>query len=352
VSEKTEKPTPKKLRDARKKGQVSSSKDVIFSLLTLVTFAFIGFTWDYYYAKLSHLILLPTSFIGSNLDFPDQFKEVLSGIFTLILEMTVPVLAVVIITAIIANVGQFGLLVAFDSLKPELKKLNPVEGAKKIFSVKNLFELLKSSLKIVFLVVVLTQVVLDHIQDMIRIPYCGLPCIKALLGSMMMRLAISTAVAFIFIAGVDYVFQKFQHIKKLKMSKHEVKQEYKEMEGDPFIKSKRRQLHQELQNQNMINSVKRSTVVVTNPTHIAIALEYREGETPLPVVRAKGENLIAHRIVEVAREEGIPVMENVPLARALHEEGGVDDYIPSDLIEAVAEVLRWVARTERRDSLA
>jgi len=120
------------------------------------------------------------------------------------------------------------------------------------------------------------------------------------------------------------------------------------MEGDPHIKSKRKHLHQEMLSQNMTNSVKKSTVVVTNPTRIAVALEYREGETPLPIVRAKGQNLIAKRIIEIAQQEGIPIMENVPLARALHEQASVDQYIPSDLIQAVAEVLRWVAQLQNQ----
>ncbi len=131
------------------------------------------------------------------------------------------------------------------------------------------------------------------------------------------------------------------------MTKDEVKNEYKEMEGDPAIKGKRKQLHQELLSESVVNSVKKASVVVTNPTRIAIALEYREGETPLPIVRAKGENLLAKRIIEIAKQEGIPIMENVPLARALHEQVRIDEYIPSDLIDAVAEVLRWVAKLEQ-----
>ncbi len=162
----------------------------------------------------------------------------------------------------------------------------------------------------------------------------------------MLDVIIYSSFGFIIIAAADLVFQRFQFTKEMRMSKQEVKQEYKEMEGDPRIKGRRRQLHQELMMQNTVHAVKRSTVVITNPTRIAIALEYREGETPLPVVRAKGENLMAAQIIRLAEQEGIPVMENVPLARALHEQSQVDQYIPSDLIAAVADVLRWVARLD------
>jgi type III secretion protein U len=133
------------------------------------------------------------------------------------------------------------------------------------------------------------------------------------------------------------------------MSKDDVKREYKESEGDPLIKSKRKALHQEMVMSGETQAVRKASVVVTNPTHIAVALRYESGETPLPVVVAKGENLVARRMVEIAREEGIPVMENVPLARELFETVGVDRYIPADLIEPVAEVLRWVRQLQARD---
>ena len=135
------------------------------------------------------------------------------------------------------------------------------------------------------------------------------------------------------------------------MSKDEVKREYKEMEGDPHIKSKRKQLHHQLVMGGIEQQVKKATVVVTNPTHVAVALYYEPGKTPLPVIKAKGENLIAQRIKEIARREGIPIMENVPLARGLLAQGEVDQYIPSELIGAVAEVLRWVQSLERPESL-
>ena len=204
--------------------------------------------------------------------------------------------------------------------------------------------MLKSLIKIALLSVVLYHTIRSHLGDLVKLPYCGVGCVLPLLGVLMQDLAVAAGFAFLIIAGADFAFQRFQFTQQMKMTKDEVKREYKEMEGDPMIKSKRRQLHQELLAQNMENNVKRATVVVTNPTHIAVALEYREGETPLPVVLAKGERLMAARIVEIARREGIPIMENVPLAHALYADAQVDQYIPSDLIGAVAEVLRWVAQ--------
>ena len=346
MAEKTEQPTPKKLRDARKKGQVASSKEVASAALILVVFAYLWAMSGYFLFKLQQIILLPTAFYGANFEY--SMEQVINGLLLAMVQLLAPLLTLVIVIAILAYCAQFGLLFALESLKPDLKKLNPMSGLKKIFSIKNLIEFLKSIVKIVFLSVLLILVILNSLNDLLKIPDCGLECIPAVLGTLLKHLVINSAFAFIVIAAADFVFQKFQHTKQLRMTKDEVKREYREMEGNPEIKSKRRQLHQEMMSQQVANSVKRSTVVVTNPTRIAIALEYREGETPLPIIRAKGENLNARRIIEIARENGIPVMENVPLARALHEQSAVDQYIPADLIEAVAEVLRWVKQFEHQ----
>lgn len=348
MSEKTEQPTPKKLRDARNKGQVASSKDLVSGAVMIALFAFLWIASGFYYSQFKELILLPTMFIGPGFDFGYGLQQALNGLLIIMIKMIAPPLALVAIVVIAAHMFQFGLLLAFESLKPDLKKLNPFEGIKKIISLKNLIELLKSILKISFLAILLYSVIRNNLGDLLKMPECGLRCVPLMLGAVMKDLVVNTMFALVVIAGADFAFQKFQFIKQLKMSKDEVKQEYKEMEGDPHIKSKRRHLHQEMLSQNMANSVKKSTVVVTNPTRIAIALEYREGETPLPIVRAKGENLLAKRIIEIAQQEGIPIMENVPLARALHEQAVVDQYIPADLIQAVAEVLRWVAQLEKQ----
>ena len=346
MAEKTEQPSPKKLRDARKKGQVASSKEVASAAMILAVFAFLWVMSGYFISKFKEMILLPVTFLGT--DFGFALEQVGNGLLLLVVQLIGPLLLLVIVIAVMAYTAQFGLLFALQSLKPDIKKLNPMSGIKKIFSIKNLVEFLKSVIKIIFLAVLLFLVVSNSLDALLKIPYCGLDCIPQVLGVLLKQLIINAAFAFIIIAAADFVFQKFQHTKSLKMTKDEVKREYKEMEGNPEIKSKRRQLHQEMMSQQVAQSVKNSTVVVTNPTRIAIALEYRDGETPLPVVRAKGENLTAKRIIELAKEYGVPVMENVPLARALHEQTSVDQYIPSDLIEAVAEVLRWVAQLDRQ----
>lgn len=159
---------------------------------------------------------------------------------------------------------------------------------------------------------------------------------------MLRQLMLVCAVGFLAIAVADYAFERHQHYKQLRMSKDEVKREYKEMEGSPEIKSKRRQFHQELQSSNLRADVRRSSVIVANPTHVAIGIRYRRGETPLPLVTLKHTDALALRVRRIAEEEGIPVLQRIPLARALLRDGNVDQYIPADLIQATAEVLRWL----------
>lgn len=346
MSEKTEQPTPKKLRDARQKGQVASSKEVASTALIISVFALLWGLSDTYIGQFEELILLPTAFIHT--DFESAFHQIINGILQSMISILIPLVALVIIVSIASHFSQYGMLFSIESIKPDLNKLNPIQGVKKIFSIKNLMEFIKSVIKIVFLSTLLFLVFRDSLPDLLKIPPCGLSCIIPTLGALFKQIILYSTGGFVVISAADFLFQRYQHIKQLKMSKEEIKQEYKEMEGDPHIKSKRRHLHQEMLSQQMANSVRKSTVVVTNPTHIAVALEYREGQTPLPVVRAKGTNLIAKRIVEIAREEGIPVFENVPLAQALNENGLVDQYIPGDLIPAVVEVLRWVANLENQ----
>ena len=338
--EKTENPTPKKLRDARMKGQVAKSQDVVSAAMTISLFIVISMMWPMAVDEIKSMILLPTHFY--TMPFEDAMGQLTFAIFMKIAKLSVPVLLVVIFVALASNLAQVGFLLVMEPVKPDLKKLNPMDKIKQIFSMKNLFELLKSSLKILIIGGLVASIVTSSLNPLTRLPHGGNEAILNALHPMMSVLATNVTLAYIGIAGVDYVFQKFQHTKQLKMSKDEIKREYKESEGDPQIKGKRKQLHQEMIMSDTTERTKKATVVVTNPTHLAVAIYYKEEENVLPKVIAKGEDHVARRMVEVAREEGIPVMQHIPLARSLHEHVDIDRYIPSDLIEPMAEVLRWV----------
>ncbi len=338
--EKTEQPTPKRLRDSRNKGQIAKSQDVTTAVLMVSVFATIGVLWEWFLQQLKDLILLPTAFY--TLPFEQAFQEVAYGVLIKAMLISMPVVAAGFLAGLVGSFMQVGPLLSFEPIKPELKKLNPIDKAKQIFSMKNFIEFLKSVLKVVIIGVIVTLIVRSTADSLTRIPYGGKAALLASLAPIMKALAINVCLAYIAISGFDYFFQKFQHIKQLKMSKDEVKREYKESEGDPLIKSKRKQLHQELMANSQVQRTRKATVVVTNPTHLAIAIYYNEKDNVLPTVIAKGEDHVAKRMIAAAKEEGIPVMQNIPLARAIYADVPVDRYIPSDLIEPMAEVLRWV----------
>jgi len=344
MSDKTEPPTHKKLQDARKKGQVAKSKEVSSAALITACFAVLFGLMPTFVGEIQHMILAPTVFYES--EWQLAANALLSEVVWTILLVIGPILAVVVAVAVISNMAQVGMLFVTEPLKPKLSNLNPGQGVKKIFGMKNLVEFLKSAFKIAFLALLLFIVIRSSLQDLVKIPHCGVNCIPAVLGSMLFQVMIYTVAAFVVIAAADFVYQKAHFMKEQRMSKEEIKKEYKEMEGDPHIKGKRKQFHQELLQSNTDDAVRNSKVVVTNPTHIAVALDYREGETPLPLITAMGKNLQAKRIVKIAQEAGIPIMQNVPVARGLFENGQLNNYIPGDMIEAVAEVLIWVRELE------
>lgn len=345
--EKTEQPTQKKLREARRKGDVAYSKD--FTQTMIVT-ALLGYLWANGHnikEGFSRLILAPETMMG--VSFESAWPRVLQIVMNEAIQLVLPFLLITLLIGILADFLQVGVVIAFEKLKPSGKKLNVITNLKNIFSKKNLMEFLKSCLKISLLFVLVFLVVRDALPELIRIPHSGMAGVEMAINGLLKIMLINIALAYTVISIADLAWQRFQFRKGLMMSKHEVKQEYKEMEGDPHIKSKRKHLHQEMTMQSSVAQTRKATVLVTNPTHYAIALYYDDDETPLPVVLAKGEGALAQQMIRAAREEGIPVMRNVPLARALMEQGELDQYIPEALIVPVAEVLRLVRELADRD---
>ncbi|WP_020408618.1 type III secretion system export apparatus subunit SctU [Hahella ganghwensis] len=349
MSEKTEKPTPKKIRDARKKGQVAHSKELV-STAMLVTIYGLMFALGYQLVQdIQSLIALPSLFY--ELPFEEALKETLNGIAEKGVAILMPFILIAIVTAIFANVAHVGPLFALESVKFDLKKISPVEGIKKIFSMKSLVELLKSIFKILFLSILIYWVIQSNLDDIIQLPHCGSACVLPFIGHLMFQLATVSVIAFVIVALLDFLYQKHDHEKKLRMTKDEVKREYKDTEGNPEIMGQRKQIHREMLEGGMIDQIKKSSVVITNPTHFAIAIQYDGDKRSLPVVTVKAKNHRAQRVKKIAAKEGIPMMENVPLARALYAQAELENYIPSDLIEPVAEVLKWVSNLNRASSL-
>lgn len=343
--EKTEQPTPKRLREAREKGDIPKSQDVAPALTVLALTVYLIANGNDIFMRLQDMG--NTVFSTICLPFDQALGIALTGVGKAAIDIVAPVIALVMGAALIGTLGQVGVLVAFKAAIPKMDNLNPSKWFKKVFSIKNGVDFLKNILKVVVLGMTAWLVLRNHLRELFLIPGGDIRLFWATLGSAVKHLTLNVAGIFCVIAMLDYLFQRWQYTKQHMMSKDEVKREYKEMEGDPHIKGKRKQLHQEMISQNTLGNVRKAKVLVTNPTHCAVALDYEKDKTPLPIVVAKGEGLLAKRMIEVAKAEGIPIMQNVPLARGLFENGTENAYIPRDLIGPVAEVLRWMQSLRR-----
>ena len=345
TGEKTELPTPKKLRDAREKGQVCTSKDIVSTAVLVVLFAVLAWMG----LALTDDISMLMDYIGQRLAGNpfDATKQAMALAAMVVFKHSFIFVAVAALVAIVANAAQIGFLFTLEPIKPNLEKLNPVEGAKKIFSAKNLFEFLKNTLKVTFLGYLLYKIIWASVTELLTLCYGTVDDIFPCLKLMLKRLAIYTAFGYILIAVVDRIFQGRNFTKQMMMTKDEVKREYKEMEGSQEIKQAQRQFRQEILNgPDPVLSTKQASVVVTNPTHLAIGIRYKAEEAPLPRICAIGADRIAKIIRETALAEGIPILEDVPLARALYATGRLEDFVPEDLLEPVAETLKWAKRLQ------
>ena len=343
--EKTEMPTPKKLRDAREKGQVCTSKDIVSTAILVVLFAVLAWMGGALMDDMEELLRFIGGRVGENT--MDSVRQSSVMAIIVILKHTLIFVLIAAVIGVVGNVAQIGFLFTFEPIIPKLEKLSPVEGAKKIFSKKNLFEFLKNVVKVVFLGYLLYKIIWASVPELLTMCYGTIDDIFPCLRLMLKRLAVYTAFGYIVIAVVDRIFQGRNFTKQMMMTKDEVKREYKEMEGSAEVKQAQRQFRDEILNgPEPAQAAKKSNVVVTNPTHLAVGIRYNVEEAPLPRICALGAGKIAQIIRETALAEGIPIMEDRPLARALYGKGRVDDFIPESLNEPVAEVLKWAKKLE------
>ena len=345
AGEKTEMPTPKKLRDARQKGQVCTSKDIVSTAILVVLFALLGWMGV---ALIDDSAML-LDYIGDRMsgDPFDATRPTMALTSFIICKHSFIFVLIAAVIGIVANVAQIGFLFTFEPIIPKLEKLNPVEGSKKIFSMKNLFEFLKNVVKVCFLSYLIYKIIWASVPELLTMCYGTFDDIFPSLKVMLKRLAVYTAFGYIVIAIVDRLFQGRNFTKQMMMTKDEVQREYKEMEGSAEIKQAQRQFRDEIINgPDPASAAKKSSVVVTNPTHLAVGIRFAADEAPLPRICAIGSGATAKIIRETALAEGIPVMEDRPLARALYAEGKLEEFIPESLIEPVAEVLKWAKQIQ------
>ncbi|SHG57779.1 flagellar biosynthetic protein FlhB [Thermosyntropha lipolytica DSM 11003] len=347
TGEKTEQPTPRRREEARKKGQVFKSNDlnsaVVLVAGTVALFIISPYMLESFKAFTAVFILEKSQEEFSFLYAYRLFVETL----WVMAKMVGPVFLATFLAALLITYLQVGFVFSGEPLRPKLERLNPVEGFKRIFSKRALVELLKSVLKvlvtgyIVYTVIKKDFSLFTHMIDMELIA-----CIKAM-RSIVFEIALKVGIAFIIIGILDYLYQRYEYEKSLKMSKYDIKQEYKETEGDPLIKSRQRQIQREMAMRRMMAEVPKADVVITNPTHFAVVLKYEAEKMDAPMVVAKGQDFMALKIKEIARQNDVAVVENPPLARTLYYTVDIGQQIPEEMYQAVAEILAFVYKQKK-----
>lgn len=342
AGEKTEKATPKKRQDARKKGQVAKSQDLSGALVLLSGFlcltAFGGYIKE-------RLVALFTDVFYNRLTMNVTKENVMTmlGDYAIqILLLLAPMFLVVMVMAVIANYAQVGFMLTGEPLKMKLSKLDPIKGFKNIFSIRSLVEFAKTLIKLTIIGYLVYSTIWGIRGSISALGNISVEDTFHFVAQVAMNLGLKISAALFVLAALDYIYQRYEHEKSLKMSKQDIKDEYKKMEGDPMIKGKIRERQRRMAMQRMMQEVPKADVIITNPTHFAVALKYDGSKMDAPQVVAKGQDYMALRIKEIAKEHGVITMENRPLARALFKRTEIGDIIPADLFQAVAEVLAYV----------
>lgn len=346
--EKTEEATPKRKSDARKKGQIARSKDVGLAITFIATILVIVILSDTVVGSFKKNIIYFLSEAGSI----ELTKGTVKGLTSLVLSKMattlLPIVLPIMLAGVAASLMQSGFLIVKDAIKPSLGKLNPISGFKNMFSKRSAIELIKNLISISIIVYMAYSYVKDNFYKILNIGNLYLPTMGVEVKSLLLGIFYRIAIFVVAVAAIDYLVQVLLHKKEMRMTKEEIKEEYKQMEGDPQIKSKIKQKQREMSRRRMIDSVGDATVVITNPTHLAVAIKYEEGNMEAPQVVAKGADLLAMKIKEKARESDVPIIENKPLARMIYEQVEIDKYIPQDMYQAVAEILAMVYKLDKK----
>ena len=352
-SSKTEKATPKKRRDERKKGNVFLSQDAVAVVTLLGSFAMFWVMSGKIAEQLAGFMrfCFTQCDLAGGLGIGDILHEIVMQSLGLIARTVLPITLVTALCAVVATFAQTRLLVSSELMKPKFSRINPLEGFKRLFSLKSVIDALKGILKICILMVIVYMSINGMFHESAKYLYVDLRASSAHLFSQGMSMIIKIGIAFIALATLDFMYQWWDYERNLRMSKQEIKEEYKQTEGDPQIKGKIKEMQRRRAQSRMMQQVPQADVVIRNPTHFAVALRYHPDEDAAPIVLAKGMDELALRIVRVAEENKVAVIENVPLARALYADADLDQEIPPELYNPVAEVLVYIFRLNEKHQL-
>ena len=344
-SDRTEKPTPKKLADARKKGQVAQSREIPSAMILLAALGFFYFAGGFMFQRMQ--VLITGSY--QRLNAP-VLQDALSAsalarwCFDQVIVILMPIMLLLVVVGVMANISQFGFLIKENALAPDFKKINPLNGMKRLVSLKSLVELGKSVFKILFVGAIAYLILKQDLDVIPALTQMDVADIMVFTGEAAFKIAFFVCLGLIVLAAADFSYQRWQHQKELMMTKQEIKEERKQMDGDPQIKARIRSMQIEMARRRMMEMVPEADVVITNPTHLAIAIRFDADTMAAPEVVAKGADHMAQRIRETAEAHAVPRVENKPLARSLYKSTEIGDPVPVELYQAIAEVLAYVYR--------
>ncbi|ANX12300.1 flagellar biosynthesis protein FlhB [Fictibacillus arsenicus] len=346
--EKTEKATPKKRQESRKKGQVAKSADINAAFVLFVSVMFLSFMGGWMGERLKHLFMYSLDkkllYDVTETSIPKLFWE-LSIEVAIILA---PVMIAAMAAGVIGNYLQVGFLLSTEAIQMKLERINPLSGFKRIYSVRALAELSKSMLKILMIGGVTFFILWMERDVYLRMSLVSIEASLPVFGGLAIKMGFAASLVLLFLAFLDYMYQKYDFEKNIRMSKQDIKDEYKKSEGDPKIKGKIKEKQRQMAMRRMMQEVPKADVIITNPTHYAICLKYDDSGMDAPVVVAKGVDLIAQRIKEIGKEHNVVTVENKPLARTLYARVDIGQVIPEDLFKAVAEILAFVYRIKKK----
>ncbi len=350
ADEKTEKATPKRRRDERKKGHIFQSQDIVAVASLLVLFNGLRLLAPFMYRNIKRCIGLYFSYAaslypvtGTNLG-----DKLVKGM-ALFLETILPIAGLSILAAVAATAAQTRMLFSMEAIKFKASKMNPIQGLKRLFSLRSMVDLLKALIKVSVLTWIIYDVLKNRLHEFARLMDGTVAGALSFLGSTLVSMVNTVGAIFIFIAVFDYLFQWWEYEKDMRMSKQDVKEEYKQTEGDPQIKGMIRQKQRAMASKRMMQKVPEADVIVRNPTHYAVALSYHPDEDRAPRVVAKGADRVALRIIEIGEANGVTIMENRPLARGLYENVELDMEIPEEFYQTVAGILAFVYNLKKKD---
>jgi flagellar biosynthetic protein FlhB len=340
--ERTEEATPKRREEAREKGRVAKSREVPSAAILFASLIFFYFNSSGLLQKLISLVSSIFRSVGQTAITVDNIPHLLNGLIFDVFMILLPLFAVIFLISIVANVAQVGFLLSSTALQPQFSKINPMSGFKRLFSLNSVVELVKNILKMLAIALVAYSVVKKEVEGFMLLSDQTVWEFLIYTGKIIFKILLTTGWVLLALALFDFIYQRWEYEKGLRMTKQEIKDEMKNTEGNPLIKSRIKRLQREMARRRMMAAVPKADVVITNPTHLAIAVAYDRDKDLAPRVVAKGAGFIAEKIREIAGKNDVPLVENKPLAQVLYKMVDVNDVIPENLYRSVAEVLAYI----------